>query len=78
MPSSAAPKIRPGSFCCSGATGRFVGSTSTRFEQDRISEDLGAVFFDANGDGHADLYVVSGGNEFSDGAPALQDRLVPE
>jgi hypothetical protein len=55
--------------------GRFVSSNQQVFEPDRISEDLGAVFFDANGDGHRDLYVVSGGNEFSDMAPALQNRL---
>ncbi|MFN2400470.1 MAG: VCBS repeat-containing protein [Gemmatimonadaceae bacterium] len=53
----------------------FDSSNPGLFEQDRVSEDLGAVFFDANGDGHPDLYVVSGGSEFSDMAPALQDRL---
>jgi hypothetical protein len=57
------------------ADGRFVSRHQQLFEQDRISEDLGAVFFDANGDGHRDLYVASGGSEFSDMAPALQDRL---
>src|SRR5881398_2277074 len=55
--------------------GRFVSSDPTVFEQDRVSEDLGAVFFDADGDGHPDLYVVSGGSEFSNMSPALQDRL---
>ena len=55
--------------------GRFVASDDAVFAADSTSETLGAVFFDANGDGHPDLYVVSGGNEFSDGASALQDRL---
>jgi len=55
--------------------GRFVATNQALLAQDRISEDLGAVFFDANGDRHPDLYVVTGGNEYSDQAPALADRL---
>ena len=55
--------------------GSFVATNQTLFDADKISEDLGAAFFDANGDGNLDLYVVTGGNEFSDQAPALEDRL---
>ena len=55
--------------------GKFVSTNKALFEQDAVSEDLGAVFLDANGDGAPDLYVVSGGSEFSEMAPALQDRL---
>src|SRR5437764_14550630 len=55
--------------------GRFVSTNENLFAADATSEDLGAVFFDTDGDGHPDLYVVSGGSEFSPGSPALQDRL---
>jgi hypothetical protein len=58
-----------------GPRATFVATNQRLFAADSISEDLGASFFDANGDGNLDLYVVTGGNEFSDLAPALEDRL---
>lgn len=42
---------------------------------DAAFEDMGAVFFDANGNGHLDLYVSSGSTEFPVGSPMLRDRL---
>lgn len=68
-------KDQAGQLLIQQRAGGFVRSSEPVFERDRVSEDLGAVFFDATGDGHPDLYVVSGGSEFSDMAPALQDRL---
>jgi enediyne biosynthesis protein E4 len=66
---------QPGQLLIQRPDGRFSVSSAAAFAQDSVSEDLGAAFFDATGNGHPDLYVVSGGSEFTDGAPALQDRL---
>ena len=43
--------------------------------EDQVSEEVDAHFFDANGDGAPDLYVVSGGNELPPSSSALKDRL---
>jgi len=38
-------------------------------------KDEGLLLFDANGDGHLDLYVASGGYESAPGSPNYQDRI---
>ena len=54
----------------------FTAQVNPAFDVDKGSEDADAVFFDANGDGHPDLYVVSGGyHNFRESDALLQDRL---
>ncbi|PYP54766.1 MAG: hypothetical protein DMD39_00080 [Gemmatimonadetes bacterium] len=68
-------KDQPSAILIQQQDGRFVKSNEKLLAQDSLSEDVGASFFDANGDGHPDLYVVTGGTEFSEGSSALEDRL---
>lgn len=55
--------------------GAFLQVQQSLFEEDAGSEDVDAIFFDATGNGAPDLYIVSGGNEFSSSSSALHDRL---
>jgi hypothetical protein len=55
--------------------GKFTDISGNSFENDNESEDTDALFLDADGDGNIDLYVVSGGSEYEENAPAFQDRL---
>ncbi|MEL6867594.1 MAG: VCBS repeat-containing protein, partial [Bacteroidota bacterium] len=55
--------------------GTFQAADSKPWGSDQKSEDINALFFDADGDSDMDLYVVSGGNEFAEGSAALRDRL---
>ncbi|WP_315824409.1 VCBS repeat-containing protein [Paraflavitalea speifideaquila] len=56
--------------------GQFTVSKQTAFEADKNCEDADAAFFDANGDGHTDIYVVSGGyHNYLPDDGLLQDRV---
>ncbi len=56
-------------------TGHYVAVDRSPFFYQREAEDMGAVFFDADGDNDLDLYVVSGGYEFGENDKKLRDRL---
>lgn len=58
-----------------GKRNTFVKLDQNAFEKDKASEDLQNLFFDADGDGDQDLYIVSGSSEFGSASFALVDRL---
>lgn len=69
------PKGQPGSLMLQQKNGSFRAADEAVFTADSKYEDVDAVFFDADGDGDQDLYVVSGGFIDSLDGELLQDRL---
>ncbi|HVU97957.1 MAG TPA: FG-GAP-like repeat-containing protein [Puia sp.] len=55
--------------------GHFQRAPSQPWATDTVDEQVNALFFDANGDGVPDLYIVSGGNEYADSSEGYQDNL---
>ncbi len=54
---------------------QFEPKPQIAFARDDACEDSAAIFFDANGDGHLDLYVGSGSVESDLGSENYRDRL---
>lgn len=56
-------------------SGEFKTSSQKLWKKEAPYEDVDALFVDINGDGHQDLFVVSGGNEHAANSPYYSDRL---
>ncbi len=66
---------QPGCLMTQTTEGNFIKTDTAIFNPNRQSEDVDALFFDADNDGDQDLYVVSGGNQKLDGDPLLADHF---
>ncbi len=65
--------LQTGKIYLQNKNGLFTEDSLSTVKQ--FSQDAGCLLFDADGDGDADLYVVSGGSEFDTNNAAYQDRL---
>jgi len=66
---------KPSQIFIQSNNGVFSRKPEAALLKDSVSEDVAAAFFDADNDGDMDLYVGSGGYEFTENDVALQDRL---
>jgi hypothetical protein len=56
--------------------GSFKALDIQNLSRERFADDVDAAFFDADGDGDQDLYIVRGGNELAIGDMLLTDMLL--
>ncbi len=68
-------KDQPGTLYLQTTQGTFQKQEQIVLAGTAGREDMSAVFFDADGDGDMDLYVVSGSNEIPAPSPYYHDRL---
>ncbi|MFQ5446448.1 MAG: VCBS repeat-containing protein, partial [Saprospiraceae bacterium] len=67
---------QPGALYLQNTDATFSPAESQPWQIDALCEDMDPLFFDADGNGVPDLYLVSGGGgEFQDDPAHLQDRL---
>jgi len=66
---------QPGVLYLGQPDGKFKAAAEQPWANATDSDDVGAIFFDANGDGFPDLFVTSGGVRHDRGDPALNNRL---
>ncbi|HEV2478561.1 MAG TPA: VCBS repeat-containing protein [Puia sp.] len=65
----------PGKLLTITPAGTLQPNRQPAIEKDSLQDDGAAIFFDANGDGHPDLFVGAGGYELPENDPHLQPRL---
>jgi len=53
--------------------GRFINQSLA--QKEKTGDDRGLLLFDANGDGHPDLYIATGGYRNHPDSPAYRDKL---
>ncbi|MFT4665062.1 MAG: hypothetical protein ACI9XB_002015 [Gammaproteobacteria bacterium] len=69
-------KGQPSSILIQKSKGRFVQTNTALLEKFVNSEDRDVAFADIDGDGDLDIYVCSGGGEFSNQSSEIKDRLL--
>src|ERR1035437_5619721 len=69
-------KGQPAKIFVQQKNGSFKALDIPLLSRERFADDVDAAFFDADGDGDLDLYIVRGGNELAIGNPLLSDLLL--